>query len=347
MPPRFTHKGPLNMVNENLSKANKYAGPDNNVNEPTEHEFFNARVSRTIEGFSIKDFSQFAALSVIIILILSFGITTQYSSVSNMLFSPPKFNLTMALEEKRPISIYPHEKYNINAIEITDKDMLRDAFNNLNKKILRSVTADQDTGYDYTYNQFGKYKFKLEPDEMYETGLSYETTYTTEGVNSIEHTELTHKIIVCTLNDVVILAKVPFDYDISSGQPLKGSFLPFIEREFIDIKTVFEDYKYISNVFSYEFDTTAYFFAEESLSLFTMAMLIIIILFFIIRVAVHAFFKKRRYIYKKLDRLMGDEAVVNEQLKTAIYDGKRYFTDDWIITPRLFKTEITRNCKNK
>ncbi|MCL2323365.1 MAG: hypothetical protein FWC47_14835 [Oscillospiraceae bacterium] len=282
----------------------------------------------SIEKFARKNLFYFAFISVIVVVLSLIIIISSFTDILNMFFSPFVFDLKRAESEKSLVSLIPAA----NSTQIIDEFGLNKGYN---------IEEYQSLVFSEKYIQSGKYIFKIKPDKIYDIGLRYKTEYSIE--NTPVWSGTTHKYLLCQLDNALFFANVPYDYVVSTGDTLTGVFTIYSDTTISDIKKVFSKYESIDNLFTYQFDTTISFFPEMASSFIWSTICFFISLFLVIRLILQIKYHSKRPLYKKINMLDGDITIINEELKSAVYSNKSYITKDWIITPRLFKTQITRN----
>ena len=156
------------------------------------------------------------------------------------------------------------------------------------------------------------------------------------------------KHVLCTVDGLFFFARVPIDMDISSPTELHGVFLPLLNSELIELHDNGIPDTNIDKLFLYKLDTMiSPITAIDSISFFWMfAVLIgwvVIVFFFVRRIK----YPPRRYLHKQMSNMNVDPHTLEEQLKTANREKKVYYTKDWIITQKWFRTSIQNQPRNE
>lgn len=293
-------------------------------------------MNKSIERFAIKNLIAFAVVVIIIVALLSDIVTSYYSDVINLFFSPFEFNLHQAIAEE-PLVVLDIGN------DINDGDILQKAFEKARLNEPVNVKIEQGLLFGQKFNQSGKYIFKIKPDAIYDLGLAYETTLYID--NMAMSNAMTHKYVLCQLDDALFFTKIPYNAIVSTGDTLKGVFVPFPEATINDIKEAFSGYSALKGLFIYQFDTTLDFLWERIIYFVCSIICIAVILRLVIGLIAQIMHCDKRPLYKMVDLFGGDIPTINKQLETAKRVGKSYITKDWIITPRLFKTQLEVNRK--
>ena len=288
----------------------------------------------TVLKLSKKNLTVTFFISWLIVLFLFFTNIENFIDCMNLFLPPAVFDIDMAVLEVSPLTINIENKNPDSISEI----MKKYGVNMPNRYDPQALYLYQ---YANKYMQKNRYNFIFTPDEIYDIGLNYTTSYSVNGVEVWD--ENTHKYALCVKNDILFLTKFPVNTEIpKNGDSIKGILVPSSEQTINDLKEMFAESADINNYFPYEFDTTNLFKSEQRSSLLFFIISLLIAGYFIFRAISQYLDKSKRPLYKKIDMLNGDENIINEQLKTAVKDGSTYITDNWIITKSFFRVTITR-----
>ncbi len=296
----------------------------------------------TIEKLAKRNFIFFVILSVIGIGILIFGIYSSFTNAFNLLFSPFKFDLEQALEDKPLISLNLGYS-NIGTNEVSSYNSYLDAMFFAGGLSSNAKDAEIALLFHTKYEQSLKYMFKVIPDDIQETGLKYETDFRVMGAYA--GGVPTHKYVRCVLGEATFFAKVRYEFDVDKDKTLKGVFVPYSSQTLKDFKKVMSGYEPLENVFGYEFDTITSFFWERVGALVWIIICLILLSLLLRKLVTQIENPSERPLYRKIKLLGGNITSVNEQLKDAQRYGKKYITKDWVLIPGIMFSSITRNVR--
>ena len=309
------------------------------------------QVENYIKQFALKNLIASAVLTVIVSTLLSVVIFSNFKDAANLVFSPIGFgfDLERAIDEKPLGSIARSQNEQTDGAGSTDDidQAIRQTIQRLNLDRKYNFSSLQVFLHSSKYEQSGKYIFSIKPDEIYDVGLAYATSVSMRGVNIAQERTYTHKYVICQLDGVLFFAKVPYSFSVTTGKTLKGIFVPFSEPVLRDIRNSITEHESITGVYGYQFDTTTNFFYEQLGALILSLVSLVVILWLTIPLVSQIISRNKRPIYEKIHFWNADIDIVNEQLQSAQRSGKSYITKDWIITPGLFKTKMTKNFSGK
>ena len=304
-------------------------------------------MNNTIQEFARKNLVAFAVLVVVVVVLSSSFIISSYHDVVNLFFAPFEFDMNRAIADHPLFSL-----------ELGPSSAERAANSETNiEEVIRGIleSAEFDRGYDIQgtqmllfdskYSQSGKYMFAVTPDQIHDLNFVYGTTVTLMGMQAPQAPS--HKYVICQLDGAVFFAKLPYDFDVKSTTTLEGAFVPYSAATIKDIRAVVAENGAIENFYGYQLDTTASFLFEQLDALFWTVVFLVAALWLVIALALQIKFCEKRPLYKKMKFMNGNIDEINEQLQLAEFINKSYVTKDWIITPQLFRTKITRNLNSK
>jgi len=247
-----------------------------------------------------------------------------YEDTKNTFFAPFEFDMERAVEERPAVSF--------SALRGQPAD--------------GAVTARELLLYTTKYTQSGRYIFRLEPDRIGESGVIYEAALRDGWARF--NMGATHQYMPALVGDVQIFVRALPNTEFSDGDALRGVFLPFPQYLISDLRNALgaDTLALMDNVFPYVFDTSRDFGFERMTAVLWTFLSLAIILLMLFKLVSQIKDKNKRPLYKKISLLNGDVAVVDEQFANAFREGKDYVLRDWIITPALFRTHITRNLRN-
>jgi len=282
-------------------------------------------MNQTIERLSLKNLIAFGVATAMVTALLAFVmIIPYYEDTKNTFFAPFEFDLERAVEE-HPLVSFSELRGQPTVSDIESQELLL---------------------YTTKYMQSGRYIFRLEPDRIGESGVVYEAALRDGWARF--NMGATHQYMPALVSDVQIFVRALPNTEFSDGDALRGVFLPFPQYLISDLRNGLsaDTLALMDNVFPYVFDTTRDFVFERTLAVGAMILSLAIILLMIFKLISQIKDKNKRPLYKKISLLNGDVAVVDEQFANAFREGKDYVLPDWIITPALFRTHITRNLRN-
>ena len=304
-----------------------------------------------VKQFAFKNLIASALRAVIVSALLSFVIFSNFEDAANLVFSPIgfKFDLERAISEKPLVSINNRQNEPVAGDGETDEieQALRQAVQRLNLDRRYDLNSLQVLLHASKYEQSGKYIFSITPDEIYDVGLVYESQMSLRNSGTLRGMSYKYRYVICQLDGVLFFAKVPYSFSQQTGKTLKGIFLPFSEPVLRDIRGSLAEHETIAGLYGYQFDTLSGFFYEQLGSLVLLLVGLAGILWLTIPLISQIIFRDKRSIYERIRFWSADIDKVNRQLKSAKRLGKDYITEDWVITPGLFKTKMTKNFYNK
>lgn len=202
-----------------------------------------------------------------------------------------------------------------------------------------SPDALSDAYYHYKLSQRGRYRFTIEPEEVWESGVAYESILYVNGAE-MERAP-SNRYVLVAYQGALILTNVRYHQE--NFERLQGAFVPLNVDVFYDIEDLYQMDFELENVFPFAFDTTADFTSQRLGSSGWAVACTVLAVFLSAKWVRMASDKNKRPIYKQLNLLGGDEGEVDAQLQEAKKQNKQYVLHSWIITPSMFTTHLTRN----
>ena len=267
----------------------------------------------TIQKFSLKNLRNQTILFIIITSIMVYFLADAISDTYNTCFGPFVFNFQRAEKEIAQITGEGYKRMETSYFYT----QMNDSSLYLNK-----------------YSAFGKYIFEIQPDEIYdwEWGYSISGSYQT----------VENRLVLCEKEGAFFFAKIEASVNLANLVSLEGVFVPLSDQELGDLYALNKSYQFTSPFYEYILDTTQTFSYDRSISVVITAVWAAIELFFLLRILRQYINRNTRYIYRKLSIFDVNDAEIDKQLQDAKLLDKRYEIQDWVITPRLFRTKITR-----
>jgi len=273
----------------------------------------------TIKSEARKNLIAFGVTAVVISVLLLLFVFSKLPDIVGFFGAPFELDITQAVRDLPP---QPLEKY----AEFKDIMLWEDE--------IEQSEFFLATLYDRLYRQGFAYLFTITADEVIETTVEYGTTAEGEGPTLRE--------LVCVSRGMAILVRVPFDKIVRPGDKLTGVLTPmngFVAERVAAAASRAGLPKY---VFAYEFNTSLQFGFERTTALTLGLIALAAAALLMWRFLRQVFDPLLRPLYSLVAMLHGDIADIDAQLKDATPFGRSWETPEWIITPGLYKTTISK-----
>lgn len=306
--------------------------------------------------FSLRRFVNKNIRNLFIVFVLMLFVTGLYTeniipSIINITFAPFELNYERAFESKNLVVLTDSSETDQLNNENDNKEQYNQIVDGINNQRKFDVEAQRVSDFMNVYKQNNKYKFEINPIEVYDLGLFYETSYSisTDGIDfPYAETAVTHKYILLDTGKALVLTKIAPDFDIDKHQSYKGVFLPLSDVLVNDVRKNLRDGQQLNNIFCYELDTiTSVSSYENSVMIFLFVLLIIVIITGI-KLIIYRNDYRKHPTYKQLYKLYGNPYENEISLDTDLSDEAKvvvnkniYETENWKVTRGTFKTKIS------